>query len=136
MSELTAALQAAVQSVDGDRHRDRIPSESPDHRPTRSVAMRRDEDALPPIAGRRDPSTFGGAVRESFGPGVAAVWTGVREAFLLVVTFWVAAILVAFAAAEQATLPVVLAATGALRLVLLAAGWTSRTVEARSSSTA
>lgn len=136
MSELTAAMKAAVESLDGDDRPHRAPPAPRDRGPSRGVALRHDEDHLPPIAWRRGPSTFGEALRETFGPVAAAAWMGVREGFLLIVTFWVAAILVAFAAGEHATLPVVLTATATMRLLLLAAAGTNRAVEPRSASTA
>lgn len=131
MSELTAAMKAAVDSLDTDTPPRRAPSTT---RPTASsgrVALRHDEDALPTIARQAGPSTFGAALRETFGPVAAAAWVGVREGFLLVVTFWVAAILIAFAVPELATLPTVLTATVILRLVLLLASWSGQADHAR-----
>lgn len=133
MSELTAAMQAALQSVDNGQRTRRPTGESA---PTRStgpggVALRDDERGLPPVARRREgPTTFGHAVRDAFGPLAAAAWVGVRELFLLVVTFWVAAILVTFAVAEAATLGAVLVATAGLRLLLLGATRAGRLAEA------
>ena len=130
VSDLTAAMQAAVESIDEQRTRRASSGSSRTHGDPR-VAVRQDTH-LPPVTGRRKPSTFGGAVRQTFGPAAAATWTAIRELFALAVTFWVAAIVVTFAAPEQATLAVVITATGALRVLFLAATWGSQvTSEAR-----
>ena len=130
MSDLTAAMQAAVESV--DEHRPR--RTSPDTRRTngdRHVALRQDTH-LPPVASRREPSTFSGVVRQTFGAGAAAAWMAVREMFALAVTFWVAALVVTFAAPDQATLAVVITTTGVLRVLFLAATWGSQAAASES----
>lgn len=124
MSDLTAAMQAAVESVDDQRTR----RPSPDTNGTtgdRHVAVRQDPN-LPPIARRREPSTFAGVVRQTLGPVAAAAWMGIRELFALAVTFWVAALVVTFAAPDAATLAVVVTTTGALRVLFLVATWGSQ----------
>lgn len=129
VSDLTAAMQAAV---DDQRTRHVSPGTSRP-RGERHVAVHRDMH-LPPVAGRQQPSTFGGVIRETFGPAAATAWMAVREVFALSVTFWVAAIVVTFAAPEQASLAVVVTTTGALRVLFLAATWGSRAAtEARAS---
>ena len=130
MSDLTAAMQAAVESVDEQRTRRTSPGSSRTDG-DRRVAVRQDT-ALPPVGSHREPSTFSGVVRQTLGPVAAAAWLAVRELFALAVTFWVAALVVTFAAPEQATLAVVITVTGALRVLFLAATWGSQmTSEAR-----
>lgn len=135
MTDLTAAMQAAVESVDVEPR----PRTTSRPRPRGAwagaeggVALRQADHGLPPISSVRRSSTFGNVLRETFGPTVAVAWTTLREGFLLIVAFWVAAILIGFVLAEQTTLPVVLMAAVALRLALLAATWTGQAVEAAS----
>lgn len=133
MSELTAAMQAAVQSVDAGQRPHRPTAEGARAAGPGGVALRDDDRGLPPVASRRaGPTTFGDALRDAFGPVAAAAWVGVREVFVLAVAFWVAAILVTFAVAEAATLTTVLVATAVLRLLLLGATRAGRLVDATS----
>jgi hypothetical protein len=142
VSDLDAAMQAALDSVDADRRR------RPDRPDLYVVGSRagvrlRDDDPMPPVVGRRSqPATFTEALREQYGATVAAVWTGIREAALLLVLFWVAAILLAFVEVEGAiTIPgvgdatvitVALVVATALRGVLAAARRSGEALEARS----
>ncbi len=101
MSELTAAMQAAVESVDGDRRRRSGSGPRTQLHPTGGVHLR-DEHELPPVVSHRGPTTFTEALREQYGSLVATVWTTLREAALMVVLFWVSAILLAFVEVEGA----------------------------------
>lgn len=133
MTDLTAAMQAAVDSVDGEsRPRTTARPQGARAGTEGGVALRRDDHTLPPISSVRRSTNFVDVLRETFGPTVAVAWATLREGFLLIVAFWVAAILISFVLAEQATLPVVFTAAVALRLVLLAATWTGQAVEATS----
>ena len=131
MSELTAAMQAAVDSVD-DRHRRRSQSGPRTQlHPTGGVHLR-DEHELPPVVGRRGPQTFTEVLREQYGPVAATAWTALREAVLMVTLFWTSAILLAFVEVEGAihvpgvgdatVVTVSVAVAAALRAVLAAAG--------------
>lgn len=140
MSDLTAAMQAAVDSVDADRRR-------PDG--TVAVARRtraggvalREEYALPPITTRQEPRTFRHALREQFGPAVVAVWTALREALAMVVLFWVCAILLAFVEVEgtvhvpgvgdATVITVAIVAAALLRGVLMAASRSGHAMASR-----
>lgn len=143
MSDLTAAMQAAVASVDTDRRR---ASEDPaaqrssaSPRPDRVLVH--DDHDLPPIVSRRAPATFTGTLREQYGPIAVTILTTLREALLMVVLFWLCAILLAFVEVEGAvTIPgvgdatvisVALAAATVLRAVLAAARWSGRALESR-----
>ena len=101
MSELTAAMQAAVDSVDSDRRRRTASGPHSQLHPAGGVHLR-DEHDLPPVVARRAPATFTEALREQYGAAVATVWTTLREALLMIVLFWVSAILLAFVEVEGA----------------------------------
>jgi hypothetical protein len=135
VSELTAAMQAALDSVDDDRHRRR---DTPQSRPGGTTGVRlREDDALPPVtAYRREPQSLASALRDTYGPVVASVWTTVREGLLLLVLFWVSALLLAFlgvdgsidvpGVGEAAVITVSLVTAVALRGVFAAAVRASR----------
>ena len=131
MSELTAAMHAAVDSVDTDRRR-RPGTPSDRREPAVGPVQLREDHDLPPVAGRRATrrETFADVVRDQFGTVGLAVWTAVRESVILVALFWVCAILLAFVEVEGAiTVPgvgeatvitVALVAATVLRAVLAA----------------
>lgn len=103
MSELTAAMRAAVDSVDTDRRR--RPGTPADRRqPAVGPVQLREDHDLPPVVGRRAAhrESFAEVVRDQFGPVGLAVWTAVRESVILVGLFWVCAILLAFGEVEGA----------------------------------
>lgn len=147
MSELSAAMEAAVASVGADRRRRAStataarPASAPRWTDHGGVVQRRDEDELPPIATRRGPQTFGDALRDQYGPVAVAVWTTLREAVLMVVLFWVCAILLAFVEVEgsvhvpgigdAAVVTVAVFAATILRAVLAAAGRAGEALESR-----
>lgn len=147
MSELSAAMEAAVASVGADRRRRAStattarPASSPRWTDHDGVVHRRDEDALPPIVSRREPQTFTAALRDQYGPVAVAVWTTLREAVLMVVLFWVCAILLAFVEVEgsvhvpgvgdAAVVSVAVFAATVLRAVLAAAGRAGEALESR-----
>ncbi len=144
MSELNAAMQAAVASVDTDRKR---PTED-ESKQRRTASHRadlvlvRDDHDLPPIARRRAPKTFTETLREQYGPVAVSILTTVREACLLLVLFWVSAILLAFVEVEGAVMipgvgdttviSVALVAATVLRAVLAAAKRSGQKLESRS----
>ncbi len=138
MSELTAAMQAAVESVDGDRRRRTQAGPRTQLHPTGGVHLR-DEHELPPVVGRRGPQTFTDALREQYGSVVATTWTTLREAVLMVTLFWVSAILLAFVEVEGAihvpgvgdatVVSVAVAAATVLRAVLAAASRSGQALE-------
>lgn len=99
MSDLTEAMRAAVDSVDAERHPRSGPGEVRAHRT--SVTLR-DESDLPPVRHRpaAEPQTITAIVREQFGTAAAIAFTAVREALVMVVLFWVVALLLAFAEVE------------------------------------
>lgn len=144
MSELNAAMQAAVASVDTERRRpDRdasTPRQSQPHRP--GLVLVRDDQDLPPIVSRRAPTTFTDTLREQYGPIAVSILTTLREASLLLLLFWVSAILLAFVEVEGAvTIPgvgdatvisVALVAATGLRAVLAAARHSGQAMESRS----
>lgn len=142
MSELNAAMEAAVASVDTQRRR---PTEDPPrqrqaHRRSDLVLVRDDQD-LPPIVRRRTPKTFTDTVREQYGAVAVSILTTVREASLLLLLFWVSAILLAFVEVEGAvTIPgvgdatvisVAVVAATVLRAVLAAARRSGQKLEPR-----
>lgn len=138
MSDLNAAMQAAVDSVDSDRRRRSASGPRTQLHPTGGVHLR-DEHELPPVVGHRGPATFTDALREQYGPAVATAWTTLRETLLMVVLFWVSAILLAFVEVEGAVhLPgvgdatvvtVAVACATMLRAVLAAASRSGQALE-------
>lgn len=130
MSELTAAMRAAVDSVDTDRRR--RPGTPADRRqPAVGPVQLREEHDLPPVISRRGSrETFSDVVRGQFGTVGVAIWTTLRETVILVGLFWVCAIGLAFVEVEGAvTVPgvgeatvitVALVAASVLRAVLAA----------------
>lgn len=100
MSDLSAALQAAVSSVEEDRRR-RAAGGVPRARPVASGVILLDDHALPPVLNRsRQRETFIEAVGREFGPVAAAALTGLKEAGIILGLFWVAAIMLAFVEVE------------------------------------
>lgn len=144
MSELNAAMQAAVASVDTERKRPRVDTtpqrRAPSHRG--DLVLVRDDHDLPPIVRRHAPKTFTETLREQYGPVAVSILTTVREAVLLLLLFWVSAILLAFVEVEGAvTLPgvgdttvisVALVAATVLRAVFAAAKRSGQKLESRS----
>lgn len=142
MSELNAAMEAAVASVDTDRRRpaEDTPRQRPAPRRSDLVLVRDDQD-LPPIVSRRAPKTFTDTLREQYGPVAVSILTTVREASLLLLLFWVSAILLAFVEVEGAvTIPgvgdatvisVAVVAATVLRAVLAAARRSGQKLESR-----
>lgn len=125
MSELNAAMEAAVASVDAERRR--RPAAEPTDAPRRAPQQRpdlvlvRDDQDLPPIVRRHAPKTFTETLRDQYGPVAVTILTTVREAALLLVLFWVSAIVLAFVEVEGAvTIPGVGDAT-VISVALLAA---------------
>lgn len=143
MSELNAAMQAAVASVDTDRRQptDASARQGPAPQARPGLVLVHDDQDLPPIVSRRGPTTFTDTLREQYGPLAVSILTAVREAVLMVVLFWVSAILLAFVEVEGAvTIPgigdatvitVALVAATVLRAVLAAANWSGRALESR-----
>lgn len=146
MSELNAAMQAAVASVDTDR-RQRGDAHNRRHQPAPSssrpaLVLVRDDADLPPIVSRRGPTTFTDVLREQYGSLVATLWHTMREAVLMVVLFWVSAIMLAFVEVEGAVsipgvgdatvITVALVVATALRVVLAAASWSGEALQSRS----
>lgn len=102
MSELTAAMRAAVDSVDGDRRR-RPGTPLDRNRPVTGPVQLREDHDLPPVVSRRGRrETFSEVVRDQFGPVGLVVWTTIRESLILVGLFWVCAIMLAFGEVEGA----------------------------------
>lgn len=140
MSELTAAMQAALHSVDEQRRRRGDEATEP-RAPSSNGVQLRDEHELPPIVGRRGPRTFTETLRDQYGALAVTVWVTLREAFLLVVLFWVCAILLAFVEVEGAiqvpgvgeatVITVSIVAAACLRAVLAAASRSGQALEAR-----
>lgn len=117
MTDLTAAMQAAVESMDSDRgRRDTLTGERV--RATSGVTLVLDEHDLPAIRSAPRPPSFAATVRREYGPVAAAAWVSLREGLIFVALFWVAAILMAFVMAEQATAPMVLMVAVTLRGLL------------------
>lgn len=139
MSDLNAAMQAALESVDDQRAR-RGGTAVLEREPAAGVRLL-DEHDLPPIVGRRGPQTFTEALQEQYGTGVATVWTALRESVLMVVLFWVCAILLAFVEVEGAVhvpgigeatvITVAVIAATVLRAVLAAASASGEALESR-----
>lgn len=139
MSELTAAMQAALDSV--DERRRRRPDEPAEPRSPSGGVQLRDEHELPPIVRQRGPQTFTETLRDQYGTLAMTVWITLREAFLMVVLFWVSAILLAFVEVEGAvTVPgvgeatvitVAVVAATILRAVLAAASRSGQALESR-----
>lgn len=123
MSDLTTAMQAAVESVDARRR----PQSGLHPRPTSSGVDVLQEHDLPPIRAASRDESFSRALAREYGPGVHAAWILLREGLMFVVLFWTAAILAAFVVAEQATVGVVLTITlvlrGALALARASGRW-------------
>lgn len=141
MSDLTAAMQAAVDSVDGDRRRRTGSGPHTALHPAGGVHLR-EEHSLPPVVGHRhEPTTFTETLRAQYGPLVATAWTALREAVLMVVLFWVSAILLAFVEVEGAVhvpgigdatvVTVAVASAAVLRAVLAAASRSGQALESR-----
>ena len=140
VTDLTAAMQAAVDSVDGTRSRRAASGPRSQLHPVGGVQLR-DQHDLPPVATNRNAQTFAEALREQYGVGVALAWTAVREAVVMVSLFWVCAIMLAFAEVEGAVhVPVVgdaavvtvaVAAATVLRAVLAAASRSGQQLESR-----
>lgn len=101
MSELSAAMQAALDSVD-ERRRHRGPEATESRAPSSSGVQLRDEHDLPPIVGQRGPRTFTETLRDQYGALAVSVWITLREAVVMVVLFWICAILLAFIEVEGA----------------------------------
>lgn len=139
MSDLTAAMQAAVDSIDVDRSARGGVAVHPGPSP-RGVQLR-DEHSLPPIAPRRGPRTFSETLRDQYGPIAVTAWTMLREAVAMVGLFWICAILLAFVEVEgvvyvpgvgEATvITVALVAATILRAVLAAASRSGQALESR-----
>lgn len=139
MSELTAAMQAALDSVAARRR----PSDAPPATgPGGTDVQLRDGEqrALPPVVSHRpEPATFAQSLRATSGPVAAAVWATIREAVVLVGLFWVCAILLAFVEVEGAVhvpgvgdatvITVALVAATVLRGILAAASRSGRALE-------
>lgn len=123
MSDLTTAMQAAVESVDARRR----PQSVFEPRPTSSGVDVLQEHDLPPIRAVSRDQSFSQTLAREYGPGIHAAWIVLREGLVFVVLFWTAAILAAFVVAEQATVGVVLAITlvlrGALALARASGRW-------------
>lgn len=140
MSELTAAMQAAVESVDRDRTRRATSGPRSQLHPVGGVQLR-DQQELPPVVAHHAPATFTDALREQYGRGVATAWTALREAVVMLVLFWVCAILLAFLEVEgavhvpgigdAAVVSVAVAGAAALRAVLAAAARSGRALDPR-----
>lgn len=122
MSDLTTAMQAAVESVDARRR----PQSVFEPRPRASGVDVLPEHDLPPIRAASRDRSFSQTLAQEYGSGVHAAWILVREGLVFVVLFWTAAILAAFVVAEQATVGVVLAVTLVLRGALALARASSR----------
>ncbi len=143
MSELNAAMRAAVESMDTDRRRpgDAAARQGRPSQARHGLVLVRDDQDLPPIVSRRGPTTFTDTLREQYGPVAVSILTALREALLLVVLFWVSAILLAFVEVEGAVaipgvgdatvITVALVAATGLRAVLAAANWSGRALESR-----
>ena len=140
MSDLTAAMQAAVDSVDADRRR-HGGDVAVARRPQPSSVELREEFDLPPIRTRSTPRTFRDALGEQFGPAAVTVWTALRETAAMVSLFWVCAILLAFVEVEgtvhvpgvgdATVITVAIVAASVLRAVLLAASRSGRALVSR-----
>lgn len=125
MSELTTAMQAAVESVDARRRRPSVF----DPRPTSSGVDVLQEHDLPPIRAASRDQSFSQTLAQEYGRGVHAAWVLLREGLVFVVLFWTAAILAAFVVADQATVGVVLTITLVLRGALALARASGRWVD-------
>lgn len=134
MSDLSQALQAALESVDGRGGGDVTPNDAGVH------VLGTQEHLLPPIVSRPAVGTVAATLREQYGPGIAAAWTALRESAALGVLFWVSAVLLTFVeVGGQVLLPGIGDATvttaallGALvlRAAFLAASVSSQLIEA------
>lgn len=144
MSELNAAMEAAVASVDTERRRPARPADTQRQaaRQRTDLVLVRDDQDLPPIVRRHAPKTFTETLRDQYGPVAVTILTTVREACLLLVLFWVSAIMLAFVEVEGAvTIPgvgdatvitVALVAATVLRAVFAAARRSGQALDPRS----
>jgi len=123
VSDLVAAMQAAVDSVDsrprgsenkgtGNKGSGNKPRTDRDGVKVHVL----DEHDLPAVTRRSADTSFARALSATFGPVAAWTWLVLREAFLFIALFWTVALLMAAVAPALATLAGVITGTVVLRL--------------------
>jgi hypothetical protein len=118
VSDLVAAMQAAVESVDArPRSSTNRPRSDADAVKVRVL----DEHDLPPVTPNRRTTSFAGTLSATFGPVAGWTWLVLREAFLFIALFWTVALLMAAVAPALGTLAGVVTGTVVLRIAILVA---------------